>query len=133
MRYSCPSHLSGIPLQHTATHCNKMCICIVDSERRLWCGTRALCIYQVICCNTPQRTATKCAVLLLILSAGCGAVLAPCAYTRSSTATHCNTLQHTATHCTTLQHTAPHCNTLQHTATHCNTLQHTATHCSTHT
>ena len=66
---------------------------------------------------------------------------------RSSTATHCSTLQHTATHCNTLHHTAPHCitqhniathvntlqlfNTLQHTATHCNTLQHSAAQCST--
>ena len=41
----------------------------------------------------------------------------------STTATHCNTLQHTATHCNTLQHTATHCNTPRHTATHCNTLQ----------
>ena len=30
----------------------------------------------------------------------------------SSTATHCNTLQHTATHCNILQHTAIFCNTL---------------------
>ena len=47
-------------------------------------------------------------------------------YSKGSSATHCNTLQHTATHCNTLQHSATHCDTLQHTATHCNTLQHTA-------
>jgi len=37
----------------------------------------------------------------------------------TTTAKHCNTLQHTAIHCNTPQHT---CNTLQHTATHRNTL-----------
>jgi len=78
------------------------------------------------------------------------------AWSTTSTAIYCNTLQQTATICLrtgggvrtrvcllhtryprsvcaliTLQHTATHCNTLQHTATHCNncnTLQHTATH-----
>ena len=72
---------------------------VIDSERRLWCGTRALRIYQVFRCNTLQHTATRCALLLLILSAGCGAVLAPFAFIRSSTATHCNTLQQDAQYC----------------------------------
>ena len=55
---------------------------VIDSERRLWCGTRALRIYQVFRCNTLQHTATRCAFVLLILSAGCGAVLAPFAFIR---------------------------------------------------
>ena len=78
------------------------------------------------------------------------------AWSTTSTAIYCNTLQQIAANCNNLlayrwrsthacvyvthplpslcmrvNHTVAYCNALQHTATHCNTLQHTATHCNT--
>jgi len=78
------------------------------------------------------------------------------AWSTTSTAIYCNTLQQIAANCNNLlayrwrsthacvyvthplpslcmrvNHTVAYCNALQHTATHCNTLQHPATHCNT--
>ena len=140
------------PLQHTATHCNRGKLVILqgdgDAENAAPVCVAVCCsVLQCVaaCCSVLQRVAVCCRVLQ------CGVVC--CSVQQCVALANTNrmpqycrfqndAMQHTAIHCSALQHTTSHyntdCNTRDITdtcrprisATHHNTLQHSATLCN---
>ena len=114
----CATHATHCKtLQHTARYCNCGETVCGGSTRSATGATRhdgaQYTVTHCDICNTLQHIAAHGNTLYLRIRRNAEAARE--VRHTTSTATHCNTLQHTVTDYNILQHTAARCNKLQHT------------------